>query len=457
MSAAPRSSDRIDAFLVAASVPRDRDHASGRLDEAEGILAAHPSIASASVYTAAVLADHATLQRLVAADPDTATAKGGPHGWDALTWLCFSRYLQLDGTRSDAFVRAARVLLEAGASANTGWWEPDHPPSPEWEPVLYGAAGIAHHPELTRLLLEHGADPNDGEVVYHSPETRDNRALALLVETGRLTPESLALMLIRKHDWHDIEGARYLLEHGADPNLEWRHGLTALHHALERDNALGMFEALLDHGADPRLAVRGLTAAARAARRGRGDVLELLERRGSRMELAGIDALIAECARGNAAAARAMAARHPQLLRELQAMGGDLLARFSGTCNVAGVANLLDLGVDVGAPFAAGDGYFGEPSGSLAIHVAAWRACPAVVQLLLERGSQVDVPDPAGRTPLALAVRACVDSYWTSRRSPGSVAALLAAGASPQGMGYPCGYPEVDELLRRAGAQSDAG
>jgi len=28
----------------------------------------------------------------------------------------------------------------------------------------------------------------------------------MLVETGKLTPESLSVMLIRKHDWHDYEG-----------------------------------------------------------------------------------------------------------------------------------------------------------------------------------------------------------------------------------------------------------
>lgn len=36
--------------------------------------------------------------------------------------------------------------------------------------ALYGAAGVAHDPELTRILLGAGADPNDGESVYHSTE-----------------------------------------------------------------------------------------------------------------------------------------------------------------------------------------------------------------------------------------------------------------------------------------------
>jgi hypothetical protein len=72
-------------------------------------------------------------------------------------------------------------------------------------------------------------------------------------------------------------------------------------------------------------------------------------------------------------------------------------------------------------------------------------------KLLIERGAPVDVPDGKGRTPLAIAVRACVDSYWTEMRSPDSVDALLRAGASVGGVRFPSGYAEVDELLRQYG------
>ena len=85
----------------------------------------------------------------------------------------------------------------------------------------------------------------------------------------------------------------------------------------------------------------------------------------------------------------------------------------------------------------------------VALHVAAWRASHATVRLLIERGSPIDVQDGQGRTPLALAVRACVDSYWTGRRTPASVRALLEAGASMKGVAFPSGYAEVDELLRK--------
>jgi hypothetical protein len=40
------------------------------------------------------------------------------------------------------------------------------------------------------------------------------------------------------------------------------------------------------------------------------------------------------------------------------AQGGRLLAEFAGNGNTDGVRRLLDLGVDVAAPFAEGDGYW---------------------------------------------------------------------------------------------------
>ena len=438
--------DALATFIDAACVPLDTGHSSGTLERAETILAAHPEIANSGIHAAAILGDDAAVRRIVERDPGSATAKGGPRGWDALTHLCFSRYLRLDRTRSEGFVRAARALLDAGASANTGWTEPNHQPNPEWESALYGAAGIAHHPELTKLLLERGADPNDGEVVYHTPESYDNRALQLLAETGKLTDESLTLMLVRKHDWHDYDGIKWLLERNANPNLARRRGLLALHHALARDNSLEIIALLLDHGADPALISNGRAAVAMAARGGRSDVLDLFEQRGIPVELRGVDELIAACARNDTGAVRALVSRRPGLVGEVLADGATLLAQFAGTGNTDGVRQLLDLDVNVAALYE-GNGYWGIAKDSMAIHVAAWLGRPATVRLLIDRGSPVDVPDGAGRTPLALAVRACVDSYWTERRSPDAVRALLDAGASTAGVLFPSGYAEVDELL----------
>ena len=451
------------AFIEAACVPRDSGHASGTLKLAEAILAAHPELASSDIHTAAIVGDDASVRRFLALDRRNATAKAGPYGWDALTHLCFSRYLRLDHARSEGFVRAATALLDAGASANTGWMEKNHEPHPEWESAIYGAAGIARHAALTRLLLERGADPNDGETSYHAPETYANAALKVLVESGKLNEEGLGTILLRKTDWHDYEGIKWLLERGVDPNRETRWGKRAIHNAVLSDNDIKIFEVLLEHGADPTLvaerpdrwqaAAPGKSAVAMTARRGRGDVLELFERRGISTELPGIEGLIAACARNDAARVRAIAQSEPQLVREIVAEGGKLLAEFAGVGNTEGVRQLLDLGVDVAAVHKEGDAYFDMAKNSTALHVAAWRAQHATVKLLIERGAQVDALDGKGRTPLMLAVRACVDSYWKYRRAPDSVQMLLNAGASVKGVDFPSGYGEVDELLRRHGAK----
>src|SRR6266704_2891217 len=82
----------------------------------------------------------------------------------------------------------------------------------------------------------------------YSPETHDNAALKVLVESGKLNEDSLGMILLRKTDWHDYEGIKWLLEQGVDPNRRTRWGKTALHNAILSDNALDIVEVLLDHG-----------------------------------------------------------------------------------------------------------------------------------------------------------------------------------------------------------------
>src|SRR5215831_10096679 len=185
----------------------------GTLDKAETMLRDHPELNSGDIHTAAILGNEPAVRRFVESNPSSVRAKTGPYGGDALNYLCLSKYLRLDKSSSDRFVATAKTLLDAGADPNTGFWTEGQ--FPEFETALYGAAGVAHHAGLTKLLLERGADPNDGEAVYHSPENYDNDAMKLLVETGRVTPMNLCMMLVRKHDWHDFEGAKWLLEHGA--------------------------------------------------------------------------------------------------------------------------------------------------------------------------------------------------------------------------------------------------
>jgi ankyrin repeat protein len=212
-----------------------------------------------------------------------------------------------------------------------------------------------------------------------------------------------------------------------------------------------MIAALLDHGADSSLpnTVDGRSAASMAARRGRGDILALLVERGLPVDWQGVDRLIAACATDDRETIDRLAAGGSSLVAELVAQGGTLMAEFAGVGNLAGVRRLLECGVNASALYEQGDPYFGIAKKSTALHVAAWRGWPRVVEELIARGAPVDAKDGSGRTALVLAIKACVDSYWTDRRSPDSVRALLKAGTSIAGVELPTGYDEVDALLRQ--------
>jgi Ankyrin repeats (many copies) len=391
---------RTDEFIVAACVPRD-DHASGTLEAADSIRGAQPRVAADDIYGAAVLGNDAEIERLLGADAGRATARGGPYGWDALTYLWFSRYLRL--RPSARFVCAARALLDAGADPNTGFFESAHQPEPVFESALYGAAGVAHHGELTRLLLARGADPNlGGEVAYHAPEGFDAEAMQAVVESGRLSDTGLTTMLHRKLDWTDLGGVRWLLERGVDPNALSAWGDRALHHSLARDNALLLLEALLDFGADPTQrapAREDRSAVVVAGRCGRVDALELFGSRGFATELEGDDAFFAALSCGDRRGTLGFVAAEPRIAERLEASAGNTTA--------------LELALDLGFPMSAD-----------ALAVAVWRERTEAVRLLLDRGAIVSASE------FSLAERALTEmSEWTPHHSREILGALEASAS----------------------------
>ena len=83
--------DPVSTFIEVACVDRQGWHGSGTLEYAEMILSRYPEAGAANIYSAAVLGDAAAVRVHLARASSLATAKGGPHKWDALTYLCFSR------------------------------------------------------------------------------------------------------------------------------------------------------------------------------------------------------------------------------------------------------------------------------------------------------------------------------------------------------------------------------
>lgn len=209
----------------------------------------NPSLVGSSIFVAAAVGDHMAVTSFVGADPDVATQSGGPFDWPPLLYATYSRLVT--GDPAHDFVETVRVLLQRlGADPNSGFlWDGLLPPFTAITGVIgRGEQGSPPHVDqhaLLRLLLEAGADPNDGQAVYNAgignarPDD-DTGWLGLLYAHGfgtrtdgpwyrrfgdRLAdPAVLVAELL-----HDaarrgfVNRARLLLDHDADPNRPGDH------------------------------------------------------------------------------------------------------------------------------------------------------------------------------------------------------------------------------------------
>jgi len=108
---APDLAALVDGFL-AASID-------GRRRLAARLLAGDRRIATYDISTAALLGDVAGVRELLAADPTSAIRPDDRRAWPPLLYACYSRWHQIDPGRAAGLAQAVRVLLEAGASADT--------------------------------------------------------------------------------------------------------------------------------------------------------------------------------------------------------------------------------------------------------------------------------------------------------------------------------------------------
>jgi ankyrin repeat protein len=203
--------------------------------------------------------------RPLLAQPGGVNQAGGPFYAPPLVMASHSALLRHPD--HEAGIRAVvEALLAAGADVNGSYVDGEFPDSPL--SALYGASGRVGDVEITRRLLAAGANPNDGESLYHSCEPASNETMRLLLEAGA-DPRS-PNVLHHQLDFDDSEGLQMLLAAGADPNarLMPHHGPPALMWALLRGRDRAHFSALLDAGANP----EGLDLAWQAARRGRVDL-----------------------------------------------------------------------------------------------------------------------------------------------------------------------------------------
>lgn len=232
-TATPVGDDDVSRFLALACLTYSELDDPARWLDATRLARSLPGLATGSVHAAATLGDADALRQHLAADPGAADREGGPWTWTPLMYVAYSRVPQRDP------VGTARALLDAGANPDAGYlWL--GLPTPFT--VLTGCFGEGEqgpgrqprHPageRLAALLLDAGADPNDGQTLYNRMFGRDDSHLRLLLDHGlgrgeggawheRLDDalESPAEMVTRQVDWardHGLtERLALLAEHG---------------------------------------------------------------------------------------------------------------------------------------------------------------------------------------------------------------------------------------------------
>ncbi|WP_065328886.1 ankyrin repeat domain-containing protein [Tritonibacter mobilis] len=357
---------------------------SGHMDGAQPRAAAqvlehHPEITQGCVVTAAGAGAVEPVRAALQRDTDWINQPGGPLMLTPVMAACHSGLLGQQEHRA-AVLEVIRLLLEAGADASASVasrWPPAslHAPD-ETTPLspLYGAAGVIRDPEAVQMLLAAGADPNDGESLYHAVENVD--CLRLLLEAGARVTGTNALY--RVLDFHAPIALALLLKaaRGA-PELQ---GAGLLAWAIRRRRAPEIFAVLLEGGCDPaaRMA-QGQSLWELALRYGLREVAEMLRAPGSPTAMSGQDRFLAACAAGEAAVARDLLSREPGLIAALKEAELTLLPELAAS----GASKAVRLMVELGWPIEVKGGDWGAS----ALNQAVFRGDAQMARFLLERGA----------------------------------------------------------------------
>lgn len=388
-------------------------------------------VAGGDPWVACAMGDEATLRHATAQDPAWVHRAGGPLQLPPLVAVTHSGLMRLPGHR-ERLHACAKFLLDADASPDQSAgnrWPPaslEAPADTERLSALYGAAGQNHDPELTKLLLDAGADPNDGESLYHSLD--QPACTKLLLEAGARVTGSNALY--RVLDLDDVGTLRLLLAHGGDANeppqgppiSDWG---SPLMWALRRRRSPAHIEALLAAGARPDVFTPdGTPAHTVASRFGLTEVAQLLQAAGEEeAPLSTSEAFIAACARGDEATARELQARHPGLLGSLDTTQLRLLPELAAQ----GCSDAVKAMVTLGWPLEVRGGDWDAS----ALNHAVFCGDAALTRFLLDHGADWQAPHGFGDN-------ACGTLSWASLNEPveggdwvGCAQALVAHGMPP--------------------------
>jgi ankyrin repeat protein len=307
-----------------------------------------------------------------------------------------------------AVLDTATALLGSGADPNAGYlWH--GLPTPFT--VLTGIFGEGEqgplrqprHPHaqaFARLLLDAGADPNDGQALYNRMFGPDNDHLELLFEYGLGTGDG-GPWRARLRDAVDAPAA---LVQG---QLQW----AVVHDMTER------VELLVDHGADVDAPFAdGRTPSETAARNGNRGLVEFFASRGATASaVSAVDAFVGAVLAGDRVAIEQLRGVRPRRVRRgdpraatpdvvetTRTQRPGLMVWAAANRRATAVTLLAELGFDVNAR-GRGDVPIEQPW-ETALHQAVANGDRPMVELLLSLGADPDVHDQRfDATPLGWA------------------------------------------------------
>ena len=346
--------------------------AQGQRAVVQALLDQDPDLALGNIGLACRLFLRAEVKRLLAEDPSSTTRPAPLH--PPLTMMAQSRALQIFPEREGDMLAIAGMLRAGGADVNHQVFHIEGDPAHGLS-TLYFALGHAGNMPLSRWLLEQGADPNDGESLYHATELGHVHGVQMLLDHGA-DPRGTNAAL-RAMDFDDVAMVRMLLEAGAEVEDyasapvggEAPFVIPALHQAARRRVGPEMIALLLDHGADPTRVFGGLSAYAYARIYGHPPLAQALAARGADHPLDPVQAQLAAAAEGPVPAGTYLdpetlppAAR--DILREILHLPGTLPQ----------IQRLVEMGVEYDRP---------DAQGVTPVQVAGWEGLPEVMDYFL--------------------------------------------------------------------------
>jgi ankyrin repeat protein len=374
------------------------------------ILAESPDLVAGDPYLSCAIGDENALRLATQADPSWLNRPGGPLRLPPLFAVVHSALLGVPEFR-ERLHESAKFLIAAGADINQriySRWPPASLSSPDERyplSTLYGAAGTNRDAALTKLLLEAGADPNDGESLYHSLENPD--CTRLLLEHGARISQTNAIY--RSLDLDDAAPLKLLLQHGGDPNEPARNPPLSdwgspLLWAIRRRRSIRHVEALLEAGADPsRVTPTGVNAYRLALQFGLVEVAELLRSRIGAQPISDEERFVAACARGDEHEARAIGASRPDLPASLPEAQLRLLPDITAEGGSEGARLMVRLGWPIAVR--------GGDWDASALNLAVFRGDAGLTRFLLEHGAKWTEEHGFGDN-------VCGTLSWASRNQP---------------------------------------